>query len=192
MDKSMPLIVALRFVLVMVDHSTQDLPLAAACRSANATCLSPSQCCSGICYKKCIARCQSVNYVCSPSSDACCAGLKCGQSTKRCCRLAGQHSRTPSECCSQSWKSNINGGGTCCSQHAESYSSDGDCCSSTATCSHPQWSKICIWNKHISWLITTLFLFTFSLYKYTTLHYYIFCSFILNHTCLHLLTFVRC
>ena len=91
MDKSIPLIVALLHVVVMVDQSTQDLPLAAACKSANATCLSPSQCCSGICYKKCIARCLSVNYACSPSSDACCAGLKCGQSTKRCCRLAGQH-----------------------------------------------------------------------------------------------------
>jgi hypothetical protein len=110
MTKLSPIIVAILLSLI-VDYTAQD-----GCKEKNSICISSTECCSGMCYGKCISQCQPVNAACGKGTDVCCKGLQCEQSTKKCCRLPGQTTRTPSECCSLQWISNSNGcGGKCTS-----------------------------------------------------------------------------
>ncbi|CAF0984331.1 unnamed protein product [Rotaria sp. Silwood1] len=82
-------------------------------------CKSAKECCSGTCHEKCITPCKPVNAACNKSNNVCCNGLQCDQSTKKCCRLAGYTTLTPSECCSLQWIPNANGCGGICSSSCQ-------------------------------------------------------------------------
>ena len=107
-------IIAALVLSLTIDYTTQDLPLTAGCKGNNSTCTSSTECCSAMCNGKCIPRCLPVNTDCKPGNDKCCDGSQCDKSTKRCCRLPGQVTLTPSECCSQQWIPPANGCGGIC------------------------------------------------------------------------------
>ncbi|CAF0799340.1 unnamed protein product [Rotaria sp. Silwood1] len=99
---------------VTINYTIQDLIFTVGCKATGSFCISPTQCCSGVCRGICISPCQPVNAPCNKSINNCCDGLTCNQATERCCRLVGKTALTPSECCSHQWKPyNIVRGGKC-------------------------------------------------------------------------------
>lgn len=140
------IIINFSFFIMISQTTTEELTLTLGCKPINSTCVSSTQCCTGLCLGKCTSRCRLLYSSCNPINNTCCRGLQCDNWQKKCCRPAGQRVLTPSECCSKTWKPNSNGqaGGICCSQHAGPCSSASDCCSSLEHCSNPQWPNICV------------------------------------------------